>query len=71
MDEEQLKKEVIAYPLEKGEHEDMVDISCHFSHKYACTVDVPAKAVYDLEQEGRIQRLEHSPVRAGYRVLRR
>lgn len=67
---DQLKKEIIDYLLENGEHEDMVDISCHIAHKYGCTVDVPAMAVHELTEEGRIQRLEHSPVRAGYRVLR-
>ena len=66
---EQLKKEILNYLIENGQHEDMVDISTIFSIKYNLTVDISCLAVGELEKEGKIKRLYHSPVRTGYKVL--
>ncbi len=66
---EQLKLEILNYLIENGEHKDIVDIASEFSHRYGITVDVPCLAVAALEEEGKVQRINHSFVRAGYRVL--
>lgn len=66
---EQLKKEILDYLIANGEHKDLVDIASEFSPKYGVTVDVPCLAVGELEEEGKVKRINHSFVRAGYRVL--
>ena len=66
---EQLKEEILNYLITNGEHKDLVDIAAEFSRRYEITVDVPCMAVYKLEEECKVKRINHSFVNAGYRVL--